>query len=40
MVRLVYSMSDDHFDALRFKARRDIYFCGIGSLNNYEGKPF
>jgi hypothetical protein len=33
-------MSCDYFDALRFKARRNVYFCGIGSLKNYQGKPF
>jgi len=35
-----YGMSFDYFDALRFKARRDVYFCGIGSLKNSDGKSF
>lgn len=33
-------MSTGSYDALRFKAKRDCYFCGIGSLKQYESKPF
>ena len=33
-------MSTDYYDALRFRAKRDVYFTGVGMLRNYEGKAF
>lgn len=31
------NLSVEYWDALKFKARRNVYFCGVGMAKNYEG---
>ena len=30
----------DKWDALKFRAKRNVYFCGFGMTKNYEGQDF
>jgi hypothetical protein len=34
------NLSISEWDALMFKAKRDVYFCGCGMIKNYEGQDF
>lgn len=34
------NLSEREFDALRFRAKRDVYFCGIGMIKNYDNSDF
>ena len=34
------NLDTDSWDALKFKAKRDVLFCGIGMLKNWESKAF
>ena len=34
------NLSTSDFDALCFKAKRDVYFCGFGMLKTYSGDDF
>lgn len=34
------NLSSSEWDALMFKAKRDVYFCGVGMIKNYENQDF
>ena len=34
------NLDTDSWDALKFKAKRDVLFCVIGMLKNWESKAF
>jgi len=34
------NLSTEDWDALMFKAKRDVYFLGVGMMKNYDGAEF
>lgn len=34
------NLSTSEWDALMFKAKRDVYFCGVGMIKNYDDQEF
>jgi hypothetical protein len=34
------NLSESCWDALRFRAKKNCYFCGIGMIKNYDGAEF
>lgn len=34
------NLSTDSWDGLKFKAKRNVYFCGVGMAKNYEDQDF
>ena len=34
------NLSTTEWDALMFKAKRDVYFCGVGMIKNYDNSDF
>lgn len=34
------NLSTSYYDALKFQAKRDVLFCGVGMIKEYEDKPF
>ena len=33
-------MDCERWDALRFRAKKNVYFCGAGMIKNYESQAF
>jgi len=34
------NVSTEYYDALKFKAKRDVLFCGVGMIKEYDSQPF
>ena len=34
------NLSTSSWDALKFKAKKNVYFCGVGMIKNYDGQDF